>query len=325
MAGIKFANNVATTITSAINDSVTTIPVASIAGFPTQTGGDYFYATLAPSVEYADSVREIVKVTAWTTTSLTVVRAQDGTTGTSWAAGSKFELRFPRIAAAGFCNVNDNNTFTGTNTFSGTTSFTGNVNLGDTGADTITVSGGAYLGSVEVANSLITRGTTQLGDASGDQVYITGTVNYPITFGNSGGQIVFPSTQNASTDVNTLDDYEEGTFTPTIVGSSGGGATYSVQIGNYTKIGNRVFFTIYIDLLTTSVSGTVTIQGLPFAASGDNWGQMFGHGFTTYTPIKFKIASGTTVVNMYNISDIEPVGTQVSSTTTVGINGHYIV
>ena len=61
--------------------------------------------------------------------------------------------------------------------------------------------------------------------------------------GASAGQIKFPATQNASADANTLDDYEEGTWTPayalTTPGTSSFG-TYATQTGTYTKIGNKV-------------------------------------------------------------------------------------
>ena len=53
------------------------------------------------------------------------------------------------------------------------------------------------------------------------------------------GQINFPATQNASTDANTLDDYEEGTWTPVALTDSGSFSTTSVA-GTYVKIGRQV-------------------------------------------------------------------------------------
>jgi hypothetical protein len=77
----------------------------------------------------------------------------------------------------------------------------------------------------------------------------------------SGSGITFPATQSASTDANTLDDYEEGTWTPSL----GGTATYSQQVGRYTKVGRIV--TISFDLQVTTLGTGVahTISGLPFA------------------------------------------------------------
>jgi len=84
------------------------------------------------------------------------------------------------------------------------------------------------------------------------------------------GQIVFPATQNASAGANTLDDYEEGTFTPTLGVTSGtdGTQTYSVQVGFYVKIGSLVWFTARIDLSAkdAAMSGNAAVKGLPFAS-----------------------------------------------------------
>ena len=66
---------------------------------------------------------------------------------------------------------------------------------------------------------------------------------------------------------NALDDYEEGTFTPTIVGTSTAGtATYAAngQVGRYTKIGNRVFFDLYLSWTAHTGTGDLQINGLPF-------------------------------------------------------------
>lgn len=88
---IKFTNNATSTLASGINDSATSISVASGQGglFPTLSGADVFYATISNT---AGAV-EIVQVTARSTDTLTVVRGQDSTTALSWLAGDKFELR----------------------------------------------------------------------------------------------------------------------------------------------------------------------------------------------------------------------------------------
>lgn len=84
----------------------------------------------------------------------------------------------------------------------------------------------------------------------------------PLTL--TGGQIGFPATQVPSVDANTLDDYEEGNWTPSV----GGNATYTSQIGRYTKIGNLVTVRclMYVNVLGTG--STSVISGLPFT-SGD--------------------------------------------------------
>ena len=92
----------------------------------------------------------------------------------------------------------------------------------------------------------------------------------------SGIGLSFPATQSPSSDANTLDDYEEGTWTPTI----GGTATYSRQEASYTKIGRvvTVRFDMTITLLLTG--STTTISGLPFSVG--NQATSEGYGATGY-------------------------------------------
>jgi hypothetical protein len=117
----------------------------------------------------------------------------------------------------------------------------------------------------------------------------SGTVNYvpkfsagPTTLGNSTitdngttvellqGQLKFPATQNPSSDVNTLDDYEEGTWDPIYEPGTNSFTTItynSARKGTYQKIGNKVFISGYIgtDSLTIGTGGgTLRIANLPF-------------------------------------------------------------
>jgi hypothetical protein len=83
--------------------------------------------------------------------------------------------------------------------------------------------------------------------------------------------ITFPATAVAATDANTLDDYEEGTWTMGV--SFGGGTTgitynASYVTGSYTKIGNRVFISGVLVLTSKgSASGSALLTGLPFTSS----------------------------------------------------------
>lgn len=78
--------------------------------------------------------------------------------------------------------------------------------------------------------------------------------------GATGGKIKFPATQNASADANTLDDYEEGSWTPAV----GGTATYTVQAGTYTKIGNLVTIQLRLTINAIGTGSTAVVSGLPF-------------------------------------------------------------
>ena len=83
----------------------------------------------------------------------------------------------------------------------------------------------------------------------------------------SGAGISFPATQSSSSDANTLDDYEEGTFSPTITASSGS-VTYAAngQVGNYVKVGGWVFIQLFLGFSKNTISGNINVANLPFSA-----------------------------------------------------------
>jgi hypothetical protein len=87
----------------------------------------------------------------------------------------------------------------------------------------------------------------------------------------NGIGITFPATQSASSDANTLDDYEEGTFTPTLAfGGGSTGLTYSVNSGTYTKIGRLVTGRFIVGLSNKgSSTGDAVVGGLPFTVGSD--------------------------------------------------------
>jgi len=96
-----------------------------------------------------------------------------------------------------------------------------------------------------------------------------------LTSANTSGGILqvssgltFPATAVASADPNTLDDYEEGTWTPSL----GGTATYTTNQATYTKIGRTVYVTAYIAVNSIGTGSTTIITGLPFStATTSNW------------------------------------------------------
>ena len=103
------------------------------------------------------------------------------------------------------------------------------------------------------------------------------TVRIGVTSTNANGGILqlssgitFPATQVAATDANTLDDYEEGSFTPTIVGATlAGTGTYTTQVGRYTKVGNMVHVALEVTWTAHTGTGNMRVAGLPFTSSSD--------------------------------------------------------
>ena len=85
---VVFKNNAKTTLASGINSSVTSISVSAGSLLPSLTGSDFFFATIDDGTK-----NEIVKVTARSSNTLTVVRAQDNTTAQSFSTGAVVELR----------------------------------------------------------------------------------------------------------------------------------------------------------------------------------------------------------------------------------------
>ena len=89
----------------------------------------------------------------------------------------------------------------------------------------------------------------------------TGQATIP-TINLTGGQIVFPATQSASADANTLDDYEEGSWTPAL--RTPGTATYTAQTGRYIKIGKFVWFQANLQISTIGTGNGSELSGLPY-------------------------------------------------------------
>lgn len=84
----------------------------------------------------------------------------------------------------------------------------------------------------------------------------------------SGAGITFPATQSASSDANTLDDYEEGDWTPTYYGSSTvGTTTYTTQLGRYTKVGRAVTVSFQVAMSNATGTGDIRIGGFPFTSN----------------------------------------------------------
>ena len=158
------------------------------------------------------------------------------------------------------------------------------------------------------------NGTTGITFAANGQVTLA---NTPLQL--TGGQIVFPATQIASSDGNTLDDYEEGTWTPAWLNFGTG--TYDIQQGKYTKIGRMVTVECYLAIASIgSATGNAIVTGLPFPPLGtvatcqmwtNNWsssaqniiGLGGGGSSTQLTLFIIPSSSGVTQATMSNMTN----------------------
>lgn len=120
------------------------------------------------------------------------------------------------------------------------------------------------------------------------------------------GGLKFPASQAASSDANTLDDYEEGTFTPSLLfGGGATGMTYGSRAGRYVKIGALVLAEVFINLSAKgSSTGVATITGLPFSmnsytvATGKPWIGPPGTSPVSGDVSLVRVASGSSIIQL---------------------------
>jgi len=119
-----------------------------------------------------------------------------------------------------------------------------------------------------------------------------------------------------------LDDYEEGTWTPSF--QSDGSTSYSAQIGTYTKIGDLVTAWFHIDINSNGATGTqsLIIAGLPFAAAStsENYGSVTGmhcnQWSTSTKPDHALVSPSANVSNLYKSNG--QAGLQIPTHNDIG-------
>ena len=171
-------------------------------------------------------------------------------------------------------------------------------------------------------------GKTARIQLSDDQIYFgnatTGTAGNAITFTQTlaiqqgktlalegaslqtGTGITFPATQSASSDANTLDDYEEGTWTPALkFGGNSAGMSISIS-GKYTKIGNVVYWACDFALSAKgSSSGSATITGLPFTSVTGYYPPSIVWAFNMNSltgSVVYRVSNNSTTIDIYQYS-----------------------
>ena len=248
----------------------------------------------------------------------------------------------------------------------GLTTITNNATVGGTFA----VTGNSTANSINLGGRSLGAGGTPLGvnfssaSTNGMQINDTNSGNLGGFLGfysGSGGGTLRANIQNANNAgmhlclgtsgtvsfgstgyvaANALDDYEEGTFTATLV-ATGSTFQYTYRTGSYTKIGNSVHFNLYIQLDgggNSFVGNAVTISGLPFTANStaNNNFRYYVHGRylnvdgANYYYVTANLANGSAGFSLNMAGDNVPnsalPATYLSSSSgQLFINGHYII
>ena len=187
-------------------------------------------------------------------------------------------------------------------------------------------SGLTYLPTGNVNINIGSTASLTLGNVVATTANISGLIT-------ASGGIKFPATQAASADVNTLDDYEEGTWTPVVAGSaSAGTGTYTIQEGTYTKIGNIAITNCYIAWSAHTGTGDFTIIGLPFASNASytvQAGSIFANEFNAGTNatqlIAYPSAGNATIIFRGFVNNATRTAPVMDTSASVGVTLTYRV
>ena len=132
--------------------------------------------------------------------------------------------------------------------------------------------------------------------------------------------LIFPATMVPSANVNALDEYKEGTWTPVLTfGGNAVGMTYSTQTGRYTRVGRLVVLECSIALSAKGSSvGGATITGIPFplAVAGGTGAIDTSTGFAGLTIPPFVTSSGSTIYPMVTTATTRVQLTDANFTNT---------
>src|SRR3990167_7509398 len=203
----------------------------------------------------------------------------------------------------------------GTNALT-TTTFIGALNGN---ADTVTTN--ANLTGVITSVGNATSIASQTGTGTKFVVDTSPTIATPSinTINLTGGQIAFPATQAASANANTLDDYEEGTWTP--IDSSGASLTLTTAVGSYVKIGQMVFIAFDVQYPSTVNGSQAVLGGRPFTtaapANGGAWTGRTGYSSYTTTDIWFYLSNASTTINLYSTAALGALTNATLSTKII--------
>jgi len=133
----------------------------------------------------------------------------------------------------------------------------------------------------------------------------------------SGIGITFPATQSASSNANTLDDYEESTWVPTITAQTGSITSTSLTSANYTKIGRLVTAAVSFNITNAGTGSGSCLVTLPFTAMAQNFVGSGYEGILTGNMLWILIGSGGTQMQIRNYNNTTCIATNAQIIATV--------
>ena len=235
----------------------------------------------------------------------------------------------------------------GTGTFSGDIDVDGTTNL-----DVVDIDG-----AVDMASTLtIGANSGVIKEIGSDLSFVQGAVGLRI---NDAGSAISPTTATANSDgavdlgvsnirfkdaylsggvylggtgaANKLDDYEEGTFTPVVSGTSVAGAgTYTIQSGKYVIVGKMIHVSVRLGWSAHTGSGTTVLAGLPNTANNDyaNLGVVYRDELTVSSghTVNVGVVPNTNYANILEISTGTAGASGIAldtAVTDIAISGWY--
>tara|TARA_R100001443_G_scaffold54639_1_gene66059 strand:- start:1596 stop:3305 length:1710 start_codon:yes stop_codon:yes gene_type:complete len=329
MASIKYTNNATTTLSADINNSVTSANVADGSVFPSLSAGEHFYCTFDDETN-----TEIVKVTARSSNTLTIVRAQDNTSARAFSSGDKAELRLTAVVLeevrdninATANNSTDETVFptfvdgaTGTQGIETDTGFTYNPSSG-----LLTIAGELDAGSLDISGDADIDGTLEA-----DAITIGG-VTLAETISDTVGAMVSSNTETGITvayqDADNTLDFTIGTLNQDTTGTAAIATTVTITDNESTNEENAVIFTAGGDvdggnlglesdgnLTYNPSSGTLTATAFAGALTGNVTGNASGTAATVTGAAQSNITSLGTLTTL-TVDNVIVNGTTIGHT-----------
>ena len=272
-----FANNCNTTLSGSLTNVATTMSVTSATGFPSPTGSQYFYCTLADAA--TQTTIEIVKVTAVSGTTFTIVRGQDGTSGTAFASGAVVSLRLVSASLNDFPKLDENNTFTYAPTFNTALA----VGSGGTGLTSLTAGYIPYGNGTSAFSSsanLFFNGNLGIGTNNPTDTNGFGQI---VDLNGTSGAAFYARTAGSATNVTTFGNYgADGYISNNGAGNIRFSAAGSLRMLIYASGGVSIGNTTDPGATNLSVTGSLKLGTALSVANGGTGQTSFTTGYLLY-------------------------------------------